>query len=131
MTYPFEEKKDNLKITKDLPEKIKKRLNLYIVKLMKENEIKKISSDENINILYLQELEKRIKQARKEANSIDINDGIFEKIEELHFNDEDFDENNLVDYKLYNMADELNKEFYDNVEAKLQMTEEAINNLNQ
>ncbi len=131
MTYPFEEKKDNLKITKDLPEKIKKRLNLYIVKLMKENEIKKISSDENINILYLQELEKRIKQARKETNSIDINDGIFEKIEELHFNDEDFDENNLVDYKLYNMADELNKEFYDNVEAKLQMTEEAINNLNQ
>ena len=131
MTYPFEEKKDNLKITKDLPEKIKKRLNLYIVKLMKENEIKKISSDENINILYLQELEKRIKQARKEANSIDINDGIFEKIEELHFNDEDFDENNLVDYKLYNMAEELNKEFYDNVEAKLQMTEEAINNLNQ
>ena len=37
----------------------------------------------------------------------------------------------MVDYKLYNMAEELNKEFYDNVEAKLQMTEEAINNLNQ
>ena len=53
------------------------------------------------------------------------------KIEELLFNDEDFDEINLVDYKLYNLADELNKEFFNNVEAKLQMTEEAINNLNQ
>ena len=76
-------------------------------------------------------MEKKIKQIRKEINFIDINDSIFEKIEELHFNEEDYDENNLVDYKLYNMAEELNKEFYDNVESKLEMIEETINSLNQ
>lgn len=115
---------------KELPEKKKKRLNIYIVKLMKENQIKKISSDENINIPSLKELDKKIKEVRKELNSIDINDAIFEKIEELHFNDEDIDENNIVDYKLYNMAEELNKEFYDDIDAKLEMAEEAIKFLN-
>ena len=129
MTYPFDEKNENLKITKDLPDIVKKRLNMYIIKLMKEKEIKKISTDENINIPSLKELEKRIKQIRKDINYIDINDSIFEKIEDLHFNDEDIIENNVIDYKLYNMAEDLNKEFYDNIEAKLQMTEEAIKGL--
>ena len=127
ITYPFDEKKDNLKTTKDLPEKVKKRLNVCVVRLIKEKEIKNIS-DNDINLLYLKDLENKIKQIRKEINYIDINDSIFEKIEELHYNEESFDENNLVDYKLYNTAEELNKDFYDNIELKLQMTEEAINN---
>ena len=130
LTYPFEVKNDSLKIiTKELPEKIKKRLNVYIVKLVKEKEIKRISESNDINIPSLKELEKRIKQVRKELNYIEINDSIFEKIEELHFNEEDADENNMIDYKLYNMAEELNKEFYDDIDAKLQMAQEAINNL--
>lgn len=102
---------------------------MNIVKIMKENQIKKMKSDMSMNILNLKELEKRIKQIRNEMNLIDINDSIFEKIEELHFKEENIDENNMVDYKLYNMAEELNKEFYDNIEAKLRMTEEAIKQL--
>ena len=128
-TYPFDEKNDNLKIAKEIPNKVKKRLNINIVKIMKENQIKKMKSDMNMNILYLKELEKRIKKIKKEINLIDINDSIFEKIEELHFKEENIDETNIVDYKLYNMAEELNKEFYDNIEAKLGMTEEAIKQL--
>ena len=130
LTYSLDEK--NYKLIKEVPDIIKKRINIYIIKLMKEREIKKMSSEENINIPSLKELEKRIKQIRKEINYIDINDSIFEKLEELHFKGEEiFDENNIIDFKLYNMAEEFNKEFYDDIEAKLQMAEEAITNLNQ
>ena len=131
ITYPFEEKNNNIKLIKEIPDIIKKRVNLNIIKLMKEREIRKISSDDNINIPSLKELDKRIKQIKKEINYIDINDSIFEKLEELYFKEEDIDENNNIDYKLYNMAEEFNKEFYDDIESKLQIAEEAINNLNQ
>ena len=131
ITYPFEEKNNNIKLIKEIPDIIKKRVNLNIIKLMKEREIRKISSDDNINIPSLKELDKRIKQIKKEINYIDINDSIFEKLEELYFKEEDIDENNNIDYKLYNMAEEFNKEFYDDIESKLQIAEQAINNLNQ
>ena len=54
---------------------------------------------------------------------------LFSQIEDLHIKDQNNEDNNGVDYKLYNMAEQLNKEFYDDIDLRLQMAEEAINNL--
>ena len=54
---------------------------------------------------------------------------LFSKIQDLDINDKNNEDNNGEDYKLYNMAEQLNKEFYDDIDLRLQMAEEAINNL--
>ena len=132
LTYPFNKinEKPNVKNNwKEIPNKIKRKININIIKNIKEREIKRIKENNDVNIPSLKELERRIKEIRNEINAIEISDMLFSKIEDLHIKDQNNEDNNGVDYKLYNMAEQLNKEFYDDIDLRLQMAEEAINNL--
>ena len=95
------------------------------MKLEKEKEIRRIAEQDRI--LSLKELEKKINQVRKEINLIDIDDYYNTKIEQLHFHD--FDEDKEINNKLYMMADELNKDFYNDIDDKLKLAKEKINEL--
>ena len=132
LTYPFNKKneKPNVKNNwKEIPNKIKRKINLNIIKNIKEREIQRIKDNNDVNIPSLKELERRIKEIRNEINAIEISDMLFSKIEDLHIKDQNNEDNNGADYKLFNMAEQLNKEFYDDIDLRLQMAEEAINNL--
>ena len=131
LTYPFKKnEKPNVKNNwKEIPNKVKRRINLNIIKNIKEREIKRIKDNNDVNIPSLKELERRIKEIRNEINAIEISDMLFSKIQDLHIKDQNNEDNNGADYKLYNMAEQLNKEFYDDIDLRLQMAEEAINNL--
>ena len=131
LTYPFKKnEKPNVKNNwKEIPNKVKRRINLNIIKNIKEREIKRIKDNNDVKIPSLKELERRIKEIRNEINAIEISDMLFSKIQDLHIKDQNNEDNNGADYKLYNMAEQLNKEFYDDIDLRLQMAEEAINNL--
>ena len=127
MTYPLAKTNDNLNIViKEVPIKVKKRISTFYMKLEKEKEIRRISEQEQIH--SLKELEKEINQIRKEINLIDINDYYNTRIEQLHFYDSN--EDREMSNKLYKMADELNKDYYNDIDFKLKLAKEKINELN-
>ena len=132
LTYPFNKKNEKPNVAhnwKEIPNKIKRKINLNIIRNIKEREIKRLKDNNDSNIPSLKELERRIKEIRNEINAIEISDMLFSKIQDLHINDKNNEDNNGEDYKLYNMAEQMNKEFYDDIDLRLQMAEEAINNL--
>ena len=127
MTYPSERKNDNINVViKEIPIKVKKRISTYYRKLEKEKEIRKIS-EQNDMIPSLKELERKINQIRKEINLISINEYYNVKIEQLHFHETE--ENKDMNNKLYKMADGLNKEFYNDIDVNLKVSQEKINEL--
>ena len=75
----------------------------------------------------MKDLEKKINQIRKELKLIDINDYYNIKIEQLHFSD--LEEDKEMDDKLYKMSEDLNNEFYNNIDEKLEVAKEKINEL--
>ena len=126
MTYPMAKTNDNLNIViKEVPIKVKKRISTFYMKLEKEKEIRRISEKEQIH--SLKELEKKINEIKKQINLIDINDYYNTRIEQLHFYNSDEDKE--ANGKLYKMADELNKDFYSDIDIKLKLAKEKINEL--
>ena len=128
LTYPYKNEK-NYGISKEIPNAIKRRINIYITKLMKEREIKRISHGYNIH--YLDDLDRRINLIRGELNFIDINDTFLEKIEDLYIKEEDLNRDTTTNYRLYNLAGDLNKGFYNDIDARIKMAEEAIKKLDE
>ena len=126
MTYPMAKTNDNLNIViKEVPIKVKKRISTFYMKLEKEKEIRRISEKEQIH--SLKELEKKINEIKKQINLIDINDYYNTRIEQLHFYNSDEDKE--ANGKLYKMADDLNKDFYSDIDIKLKLAKEKINEL--
>ena len=126
MTYPFEKNNDVINVIKEIPMKVKKRLSSYCMKLIKEKKIRRVSNIDNM-IPSLKELDNKINQIRKEINLIDVNEYYNVKIEKLHF--QESEEDKEMDDKLYKMADELNNEFYNDMEEKLNIAQEKLNEL--
>ena len=126
MTYPFEKNNDVINVIKEIPIKVKKRLSSYCMKLIKEKKIRRVSNIDNM-IPSLKELDNKINQIRKEINLIDVNEYYNVKIEKLHF--QESEEDKEMDDKLYKMADELNNEFYNDIEEKLNIAQEKLNEL--
>ena len=126
MTYPFEKNNDVINVIKEIPIKVKKRLSLYCKKLIKEKKIRRVSNIDNM-IPSLKELDNKINQIRKEINLIDVNEYYNVKIEKLHF--QESEEDKEMDDKLYKMADDLNNEFYNDIEKKLNIALEKLNEL--
>ena len=126
MTYPFEKNNDVINVIKEIPMKVKKRLSSYCLKLIKEKKIRRVSNIDNM-IPSLKELDNKINQIRKEINLIDVNEYYNVKIEKLHF--QESEEDKEMDDKLYKMADELNNEFYNDIEEKLNIAQEKLNEL--
>ena len=126
MTYPFEKNNDVINVIKEIPMKVKKRLSSYCMKLIKEKKIRRVSNIDNM-IPSLKELDNKINQIRKEINLIDVNEYYNVKIEKLHF--QESEEDKEMDDKLYKMADELNNEFYNDIEEKLNIVQEKLNEL--
>ena len=126
MTYPFEKNNDVINVIKEIPMKVKKRLSSYCMKLIKEKKIRRVSNIDNM-IPSLKELDNKINQIRKEINLIDVNEYYNVKIEKLHF--QESEEDKEMDDKLYKMADELNNEFYNDIEEKLNIAKEKLNEL--
>jgi hypothetical protein len=127
MTYPFEKTNELFyTVIKEIPIKIKKRISTFYMKIEKEKEIRKISERDEI-IPSMKDLEKKINQIRKELKLIDINDYYNIKIEQLHFSD--LEEDKEMDDKLYKMSEDLNNEFYNNIDEKLEVAKEKINEL--
>ena len=126
MTYPFEKNNDVINVIKEIPMKVKKRLSSYCMKLIKEKKIRRVSNIDNM-IPSLKELDNKINQIRKEINLIDVNEYYNVKIEKLHF--QESEEDKEMDDKLYKMADELNNEFYNDIEEKLNIAQEKLNEL--
>ena len=128
LTYPFKKEKNYEKL-KEIPNAIKRRINIYITKLMKEKEIKIISDGYNIH--FLEDLDRRIKLIRGELNSIDINDTFLENIEDLYINEEDLNRDTTSNFRLYNLAGDLNKGFYNDIDTRIKMAEEEIKKLDE
>ena len=126
MTYPFEKNNDVINVIKEIPMKVKKRLSSYCMKLIKEKKIRRVSNIDNM-IPSLKELDNKINQIRKEINLIDVNEYYNVKIEKLHF--QESEEDKEMNDKLYKMADELNNEFYNDIEEKLNIAQEKLNEL--
>lgn len=127
MTYPMERTNNNMNVViKEIPINVKKRISTYYRKLEKEKEVRRISEQDDI-VPSLKELEKKINQIRKEMNLISINEYYNVKIEQLHFHE--IEENKDMNNKLYKMADELNNEFYNDIEENLKVAQEKINEL--
>jgi hypothetical protein len=127
MTYPFEKTNELFyTVIKEIPLNIKKRISTFYMKIEKEKEIRKISERDEI-IPSMKDLEKKINQIRKELKLIDINDYYNIKIEQLHFSD--LEEDKEMDDKLYKMSEDLNNEFYNNIDEKLEVAKEKINEL--
>ena len=126
MTYPFEKNNDVINVIKEIPIKVKKRLSSYCMKLIKEKKIRRVSNIDNM-IPSLKELDNKINQIRKEINLIDVNEYYNVKIEKLHF--QESEEDKEMEDKLYKMADELNNEFYNDIEEKLNIAQEKLNEL--
>ena len=126
MTYPFEKNNDVINVIKEIPMKVKKRLSSYCMKLIKEKKIRRVSNIDNM-IPSLKELDNKINQIRKEINLIDVNEYYNVKIEKLHF--QESEEDKEMEDKLYKMADELNNEFYNDIEEKLNIAQEKLNEL--
>ena len=66
-------------------------------------------------------------QIRKEVKQIYINDYYNEKITKLHF--QELDDEDEINNKLLKMADDLNIDFYKDIEDKLDMAKEKLNSL--
>ena len=126
MTYPFEKTNDILNVIKEVPIKVKKRLNAHCMKLIKEKKIRNVSDIDNM-IPSLKELDNKINQIRKDINLIDVNEYYNVKIEKLHFYEPEEDKE--MDDKLFKMANELNNEFYNDIDEKLNIAQEKINEL--
>ena len=126
LTYPFEKNNDVINVIKEIPMKVKKRLSSYCMKLIKEKKIRRVSNIDNM-IPSLKELDNKINQIRKEINLIDVNEYYNVKIEKLHF--QESEEDKEMEDKLYKMADELNNEFYNDIEEKLNIAQEKLNEL--
>ena len=126
MTYPFEKTNDILNVIKEVPIKVKKRLNAHCMKLIKEKKIRNVSDIDNM-IPSLKELDNKINQIRKDINLIDVNEYYNVKVEKLHFYEPEEDKE--MDDKLFKMANELNNEFYNDIDEKLNIAQEKINEL--
>ena len=127
MTFPFEYKNDNINLViKEIPFSVKRGISININKIEKEKNIRKVSTLDD-DIPSLKELEKQIVQIRKEVKQIYINDYYNEKITKLHF--QELDDEDEINNKLLKMADDLNIDFYKDIEDKLDMAKEKLNSL--
>ena len=90
----------------------------------------------NLNIPVLKELDEKISLLRKEINSLDIMENIAEQanllcLKEMNYNidnnNNNINENNIInDEEILKQIEETNKDFYEEIESKLQMAEEAL-----
>ena len=127
MTFPFEYKNDNINLViKEIPFSVKRGISININKIEKEKNIRKVSTLDD-DIPSLKELEKQIIQIKKEVKQIYINDYYNEKITKLHF--QELDDEDEINNKLLKMADDLNIDFYKDIEDKLDMAKEKLNSL--
>jgi hypothetical protein len=80
----------------------------------------------------LKELDEKISLLRKEINSLDIMENIAEQanllcLKEMNFNINNNNENNVInEEEIFKQIEETNKDFYEEIESKLQMAEEAL-----
>ena len=83
---------------------------------------KKISYENNeINISTFKELDEKIFQLKKEIELLDNMENFVEQSSLIFFKEAENDK------EIYEKAQNMNKEFYDEIEEKLQMAEEALN----
>ncbi len=89
----------------------------------------------SLNIPALKELDEKISLLRKEINSLDIMENIAEQanllcLKEMNYNinnNNNINENNNInDEEILKQIEETNKDFYEEIESKLQMAEEAL-----
>ena len=81
----------------------------------------------------MKELDEKISLLRKEINSLDIMENIAEQanllcLKEMNFNiNNNNNENNVInEEEIFKQIEETNKDFYEEIESKLQMAEEAL-----
>ena len=80
----------------------------------------------------MKELDEKISLLRKEINSLDIMENIAEQanllcLKEMNFNINNNNENNVInEEEIFKQIEETNKDFYEEIESKLQMAEEAL-----
>lgn len=118
-------KKSTKRPNTSLPPKAQKQSSTAQIK--KKNSFQQVQpepkTEEKIIIPSLKELDEKISQLKKELSALDIMENLTEQTSLLCFKKEDEEENE----KLFTEQAKLsNKEFYDEIEAKLQMAEEAI-----
>ena len=97
-----------------------------IKKIKKSKNVKKYSFEEEkneLNISALKELDEKISQLKKEINLLDNIENFSEQAS-LFFFKEKTEE---TDEEIYNKAQIINKDFYEEIESKLLMAEEALN----
>ena len=70
----------------------------------------------------LKELDDKISQLKKELKALDIMENLTEQTSQLCFQND-----TQIDPSLIEQTNQVNKEFYEEIEAKLQMAEEALN----
>ena len=92
-----------------------------------------LEETKNLNIPALKELDEKISLLRKEINSLDIMENIAEQanllcLKEMNFNiNNNNNENNVInEEEIFKQIEETNKDFYEEIESKLQMAEEAL-----
>ena len=80
----------------------------------------------------MKELDEKISLLREEINSLDIMENIAEQanllcLKEMNFNINNNNENNVInEEEIFKQIEETNKDFYEEIESKLQMAEEAL-----
>ncbi len=114
----IKEKKEKI----NLNHKEKKNLNDENKDILLNSLNKKNSYENNeINISTFKELDEKIFQLKKEIDLLDNMENFVEQSSLIFFKEEENDK------EIYEKAQNMNKEFYDEIEEKLQMAEEALN----
>ena len=95
-----------------------------------------LEETKNLNIPALKELDEKISLLRKEINSLDIMENLAEQanllcVKEMNYNidnnnNNNNENNNITDEEIFKQIEETNKDFYEEIESKLQMAEEAL-----
>ena len=118
-------KKSTKRQNSSLPPKAQKQPSKAQVKI--KNLTQQIQSEpeaeKKILIPSLKELDEKIAHLKKELSALDIMENLTEQTSLLCFKAEDDEENKKLFLEQAKLS---NKEFYDEIEAKLQMAEEAI-----
>ena len=90
--------------------------------LVKSSPVTTEITDDKLNLPSLKELDDKISQLKKELKALDIMENLTEQTSQLCFQND-----TQIDPSLIEQANQVNKEFYEEIEAKLQMAEEALN----
>ena len=90
--------------------------------LVKSSPVTTEITEDKLNLPSLKELDDKISQLKKELKALDIMENLTEQTSQLCFHND-----TQIDPSLIEQANQVNKEFYEEIEAKLQMAEEALN----